>query len=68
MVVSIELYLLLDISDRAAQQLDKVRDSAGLNNVLCLERRSGSNVGQRPSSLKLFKERTKSVSDIDGGN
>jgi hypothetical protein len=33
----IVLYLLLDISDRAAQQFDKVRDSASLNNVLCLE-------------------------------
>lgn len=37
-------YLLFDISDRAAQQLDKEWDSASFNDVLCLDRGARGNV------------------------
>lgn len=46
-------YLLLDISDGAAQQLDKEGNSAGLDDKLGLGRGARSDVGQSPSSLKL---------------
>jgi len=37
-------YLLFDIGDRAAQQLDKEWDSASFNHVLCLDRGARGNV------------------------
>lgn len=46
-------YLLFDIGDRTAQQLDKKWDSASFNDVLCLDRSARGNVGQGPSSLEL---------------
>ena len=45
--------LLLDISNRAAQQLDEERHCSSLNNELGLHRGSGSDVGKSPGSLKL---------------
>ena len=45
--------LFTDIRFRATQQLDKDRDSAGLNDNLCLGSGARGNVGQGPSCLEL---------------